>query len=161
VIRSIAIQIVVFVVIFNVLSWFRATSMLSTDTKLSHEPQVLTTLMDDEIQLRANGKETILYFFAPWCSICHFSMDNLEEFYLENQDINVIAVALDYTEISEIRDFTKQHQLTFPIALGNEQVKRQFNVSGYPSYYVIDENNVVTEKSLGYSSKIGMYLRTL
>lgn len=135
--------------------------MLAIDTKLSTESQTLTTLMDDEVQLLSNNKVTIIYFFAPWCKICHLSIDNLEEFYLENQGINVIAVALDYIDVDAVRAFSNQHQLTFPIALGNEKIKQQFSVGGYPSYYVIDKNNTVVEKSLGYSSKIGMYIRTL
>lgn len=159
--RSIAIQVVIFVIIFNVISWFRATSMLPTDTKLSTESPILTTLMNDDIQLLSDNKVTIVYFFAPWCQICHLSIDNLEEFYLENQNINVIAVALDYIDVDAVGAFSNQHQLTFPIALGNEKIKQQFSVGGYPSYYVIDENNTILEKSLGYSSKIGMYLRTL
>lgn len=159
-IRSLAIQVAIFVIIFNAISWFRATSMLSTDTQLSTEPQILTTLMNDKIQLLDNDKQTIIYFFAPWCQVCHFSIENLEEFYLENQDMNVVAVALDFMDIQEIRDFASQHELTFPIVLGNEAIKQQFSISAYPSYYVINENNKVIEKSLGYSSKIGMYLRT-
>lgn len=160
-VRSIAIQVIIFVIIFNVISWFRATSMLDTKTQLSPEPQIVTTLMDDEIPLVVDNKETIIYFFAPWCTVCHYSIDNLEAFYLENQDINVIAVALDFTDIDEIRAFASEHQLTFPIAIGNEKIKQQFSVSGYPSYYVVNENKTIVDKSLGYSSKVGMYLRTL
>jgi hypothetical protein len=57
--------------------------------------------------------------------------------------------------------FTSKHQLTFPIALGNEAIKQAFAVSGYPSYYVIDEKNQITAKSMGYSAELGLYLRTL
>lgn len=159
--RNIVIQVVFFTIIFNVISWFRESSMLPTDTHLSTESPILTTLMDDEIQLVSNNKKTIIYFFAPWCQICHLSIENLEEFYLENQNYNVIAVALDYTNVDAVSAFSNQHQLTFPIALGNEKIKQQFNVSGYPSYYVIDKNNIIVQKSLGYSSKVGMYIRTL
>ncbi|WP_076418762.1 TlpA disulfide reductase family protein [Colwellia sp. UCD-KL20] len=160
-IRSLAIQVAIFVIIFNVISWFRATSMLPTETQLSPESSVLTTLMNEKIQLLSNDKETVIYFFAPWCQICHLSIENLEEFYLENENINVIAVALDYVDVKEVRDFANQHELTFPIALGNEAIKHQFSIGAYPSYYVIDKENKVVEKSLGYSSKLGMYLRTL
>jgi len=161
VIRSLAIQIIIFIFIFNLVSWFKETSMLSTDTQLSTEPLVLKTIMDKDIKLLANGRKTVIYFFAPWCQICHLSIENLEDFYLENQDVDVIAVALDYMNADEVRKFTKQHQLTFPIALGNENVKHKFNITAYPSYYVIDKGNKIVSKSLGYSSEVGMYLRTL
>ena len=57
--------------------------------------------------------------------------------------------------------FTNNHQLTFPVALGNEQVKADFKVLGYPSYYVLDGQNTVIARSLGYTTEIGLYLRSL
>lgn len=159
--RNIAIQIVIFVIIFQLFSWFKERNMLDSGTQVSNEPIMLNTIMDEQVALSSKDKKTVIYFFAPWCQICHLSIDNLQEFYLENQDINVVAVALDYVEADEIIDFSKDHQLTFPIALGNEQIKQKFKISAYPSYYIVDENNVMIKKSLGYSTKIGMYLRTL
>ncbi|WP_441003343.1 TlpA family protein disulfide reductase [Pseudocolwellia agarivorans] len=160
-IRNLAIQVVIFVGIFNLVSWFKTTSMLSTDTQMAEESLVLNTIMDTPIELLSNDKKTVIYFFAPWCQICHLSIENLEEFYLENQDVNVVAVALDYMDVDQVRGFTQEHQLTFPVALGTEKIKHKFSIGAYPSYYVFDENNRVISKSVGYSTEAGMYLRTL
>ncbi|HCH69538.1 MAG TPA: TlpA family protein disulfide reductase, partial [Colwellia sp.] len=54
-----------------------------------------------------------------------------------------------------------QHKLTFPIALGNEAIKHHFSISSYPSYYVINEENTIIGKSIGYSSELGLYFRSL
>ena len=159
--RSIAIQLVVFTLIFNVVSWIRASSMLSTDEVLTDNHYKLTTIMNESITLIANDKTTVIYFFAPWCQICHVSIGNLQALYEKNEHVDVIAVALDYMNADEIRAFSLKHQLTFPIALGTEQVKKSFKISGYPSYYVIDEQNTVIARSQGYSSGFGLYLRTL
>ncbi|WDE14523.1 TlpA family protein disulfide reductase [Thalassomonas haliotis] len=139
----------------------RESSMLSTATELSEQAPVLPTLMDETISLKSQGKKTVLYFFAPWCTICHASISNLQNIYQDNEELDVIAVALDYANEQEIAEFSAQHRLDFPIALGNEQVKAQFKVQGYPSYYVIDEQNTITAKSMGYSSELGLYLRAL
>jgi len=160
VVRSIIIQVIVFAVIFNVISWFKESSMLTSNTQVE-VTESLPTLMDSTVELHTEDGKTILYFFAPWCQVCHLSIDNLQDFYLKNQDVNVVAVALDFTDIDEITEFAKQHKLTFPIAIGNESIKKQYNIGGYPSYYVMDEANKVIGKSLGYSTEIGMYLRTL
>jgi thiol-disulfide isomerase/thioredoxin len=119
------------------------------------------TLMGDNIALKAKGKNTILYFFAPWCQVCHASISNLQAFYQKNEDIDVIAIALDFTSQEEVMKFTSKHQLTFPIALGNEVIKQKFEISGYPSYYVLSEENVIISKSMGYSSELGLYFRAL
>jgi peroxiredoxin len=121
----------------------------------------VSTLSGKTISLTAFDKTTIVYFFAPWCQICHASIGNLQARYQQDQELNVIAVALDFTDPDEVLAFTKQHQLTFPIALGNEAIKQSFEITGYPSYYVINEENMIVSKSLGYSSELGLYLRSL
>jgi len=167
--RSLAIQAIIFLIAFQLLSLFRETSMLATDSSLyeliaSHQNINITkvpTLMGDNTSLTANGKTTILYFFAPWCQVCHASIDNLQALYQKNEQLDVIAIALDFTSNQEVMKFTSKHQLTFPIALGNEAIKQAFEISGYPSYYVLSEENVIISKSMGYSSELGLYLRAL
>lgn len=117
--------------------------------------------MDETVSLNAKGKTTVLYFFAPWCQVCHVSIGNLQSLFQKNEQLNVIAIALDFTNKDEVRNFTNKHHLTFPVALGNEAIKKVFEISGYPSYYVLNEENVIIAKSMGYSSELGLYLRSL
>ena len=167
--RSFAIQAIIFLVAFQILSFLRETSMLSTDTSLKEVAEAnhnldidtLPTLMGETVSLNAQGKTTIVYFFAPWCQICHVSIGNLQSLFEKNENLDVIAVAMDYTNNEEVMNFTSQHQLTFPIALGTEALKQSFEISGYPSYYVLNEDNVIVGKSMGYSSELGLYLRSL
>jgi len=163
--RSLAIQVLLFFIVFQAISFLRESSMLSTDVELTTlENQAFTqvpTLMDETVSLHSQGKTTVLYFFAPWCQICHLSIGNLQKLYEKNEHIDVVAVAMDYTSIDEVMEFTKQHTLTFPIALGNEEIKHAYSISGFPSYYVINEQNTIIGKSMGYSSELGLYLRSL
>ncbi|KGJ93790.1 TlpA family protein disulfide reductase [Colwellia psychrerythraea] len=167
--RSFAIQAIIFLVAFQLISFLRETSMLSTDTVLTDlvttnlhvDIDKVPTLMGETVSLNAQGKTTILYFFAPWCQVCHASIGNLQALYQKNEQLDVIAIAMDFTENKEVMAFTSQHQLTFPIALGNEAIKHIFEISGYPSYYVLNEENVIIGKSMGYSSELGLYLRSL
>ncbi|MCW8866234.1 MAG: TlpA family protein disulfide reductase [Colwellia sp.] len=162
--RSFAIQALIFFLAFQALSFFRETSMLSTDVVLASQDNAISnvpTLMDKTVNISSTGKTTVIYFFAPWCQVCHVSIGNLQALYEKNDQLDVIAVALDYSSIDEVNNFTKRHQLTFPIALGNEAIKHRFSISGYPSYYVVDEENIIIGKSMGYSSELGLYLRSL
>ncbi|HCM48476.1 MAG TPA: TlpA family protein disulfide reductase [Colwellia sp.] len=143
--------------------------MLSTDIPLNNIVTAtqavvideVPTLMGETISLNAQGKTTILYFFAPWCQVCHASIGNLQALFQKNEQLDVIAIAMDFTSSEEVMKFTSQHQLTFPIALGNEEIKQTFKISGYPSYYVLNEENMIISKSMGYSSELGLYLRSL
>jgi peroxiredoxin len=140
--------------------------MLSTDIVMTTSEQGggvnnLSTITGELVSLQSQGKTTVIYFFAPWCQVCHASIGNLQTLFEKNEQVDVIAVALDYSSTEEVMKFTQRHQLTFPIALGNEKTKLTFAVTGYPSYYVLDEDNVITAKSMGYSSQLGLYLRSL
>lgn len=134
--------------------------MLERQESLTEHNFILPTITGEAISLSPE-KRTVIYFFAPWCSICHASIDNLQAIYEKNETINVIAIALDFMEVSEIEDFVAKHQLTFPIVIGNEQVKQAYKIHGYPSYYVMSEENAVISKSIGYSTELGLYLRSL
>ena len=163
--RNLTIQVLIFLAIFQGASFLRETSMLSTDTEIVAMSDLsftqVPTIMGETVSLNSQGKKTVIYFFAPWCQICHVSIGNLQALYEKNEHIDVIAVAMDYSKVDEIMDFTKQHQLTFPIALGDEEIKQAFLISAYPSYYVISEENSIIGKSMGYSSELGLYLRSL
>ena len=120
----------------------------------------LKTINNKEVNLYANGKKNIIYFFAPWCQVCNLSIDNLQTLHTNMPEANIIAVALDYVDEEQVRKFTTNHQLSFPIAFGNASVKADYKVMGYPSYYVLNEENTVIARSLGYSSQVGLYLRS-
>ena len=135
--------------------------MLSENELNEMQTFVLPTTHDEEINLHDKTSKKIVYFFAPWCEICHASIGNLQAIYEKNDDIDVVAIALDFNEKEDVLAFTAKHQLTFPVAYGNEIVKKHFKVQGYPSYYVLDENNKIQAKSIGYSTELGILLRSL
>lgn len=137
----------------------RETSMLGYSESVTEHN--LPTLTGEVVGVSATDRPLVVYFFAPWCKVCHMSIKNLQKIYEEHGDIDVIAVALDFTDKYEVEEFVGSHQLTFPVALGNETIKSDYQISGYPSYYVINEQNIITSKSLGYSTELGLQLRVL
>lgn len=89
-------------------------------------------------------------------------MGNLQNLFDSRKDeVNVIAVALSYDSVNEIRDFVMDKQLTFPVLLGNDAVMAHFKVRGFPTYYVLDEQGKISGKTQGYSTELGLRLRSL
>jgi peroxiredoxin len=161
--RSALIQILFFTVIFNGISFFRELSLLPTDSEQAAPGFNLAQLSGgvmDKNDLK--GKNTVVYFFAPWCHVCHASMGNLESLYQDKQgEINVVAIALSYDSASEIAEFIDDKALSFPVLLGNDTVMNRYQINAFPSYYVFNQQGVITAKSQGYSTELGLRLRAL
>lgn len=108
------------------------------------------------------GKPTIVYFFAPWCSICHLSISNLQALYEEQgEQVNVIAIALSYESIDQVREFMEDKTLTMPVLLGTGMVATEYKIDAFPSYYVMDAEFKIVARSRGYSTEVGMKMRLM
>lgn len=153
---------VLIVVVFYAVTTFQQRNLLSTDK--TPAPYFNLATLEDPTQrisiAQLQGKQTVVYFFAPWCSICRYSMPNLETAHQQGK-LNAIAIALDYQNIDEIKQFTDSLQLTMPVLLGSRNTGKDYKVSAYPTYYVIDEQLTITARSMGYSTELGLRLRTL
>jgi peroxiredoxin len=160
-VRGILIQIVFFTLVFNAISWLRETSLLSFGSEIPASQLVFETLAGEQLDLSQQGKKTVLYFFAPWCQVCNYSIANLQQLHEKTPSLEVVAIALDYQDKVEVQQFVARHQLTFPVAYGTTELKMQFQINAYPSYYVLDQQQNIIGKSIGYSTETGLLLRTL
>lgn len=111
--------------------------------------------------LPAAERRSLLYFFAPWCGVCKLSAGNLATVRRWNGDeaADVVAVALDYESVEDVRRFVDEHEVGVDVLLGNDAVRDAFRVDAYPTYYVIDAEGRVEHVSVGYSSLVGMAAR--
>lgn len=155
-------QLILFVVIFYAISWWQQRDMLIKGEVTPVESFSLLTTSGEVLHHNfTNGnRDTLIYFFAPWCSVCHYSIDNIESIYQSSpQSLDIIVVALDWRSIEEVDEFLAQHKLTMPVLLGTRKLHQQFQVSAFPSYYLISKDGKISAKSLGYSSELGLKLR--
>lgn len=157
-------QVFIIVLVVNLVSMVRETSMLSSWEEDAAPNFELATLNGGLASIYKNqsAKEhnTVVYFFAPWCSICRVSIQNLQNLYERDNHVSVVAVALDFVDKEEVAVFSEQLNLSFPILFGNEEVKQRYQVSAYPSYYVINQTGKIEHRSMGYSTELGLFLRS-
>lgn len=150
--------IILAIVLIGVMAW-QSKDMLSVDGNTIVKQRNLVTLNGKVSPLLSDTKPNLIYFFAPWCTICDFSIDNLS--YLNSEKVNVVVVALDYKSIEEVSEFVQKNNVSAPIFLGDESMKEEFLIRGYPSYYMLNENNEVVSRSYGYSTAVGLKLREM
>jgi thiol-disulfide isomerase/thioredoxin len=140
-----------------------AISIWQTRDHLSGDDAIASVALprldgDTKHALPAIGRRTLIYFFAPWCGVCKFSMGNLDV--LRGWfSADVVAVALAYENVDDVRRFVVENDIESTVLLGNEAMGEAFRVTSYPTYYVLDADGRVEHVSVGYSTLLGMLVR--
>lgn len=159
---SILFEATIIVLVLLIFSWFQNRGTLAADGKLAPD-FVLQTTEGKTIHLsQLRGKKVLIYFFAPWCSICHMSGGNLNALRkARSQDkLEILVVGLSWQNKAEIQQFKDDLELTMPVLIGSDQQMSDYKIKGFPTYFVIDEEGKVTHRSVGYSTELGMRFRT-
>jgi peroxiredoxin len=151
---------VVAVVFFGGLA-FQTRNMLATDGQPAPELQGVTLAGEQYDLQEARARPALVYFFAPWCKFCAASAGNLNRLrqWRDENDIEIVAVALSWETVEEVRDYVARHDLNVTVVLGDGNVSRQWQVHGFPSYYVLDDQHRIVRRDIGYSSQLGLWLR--
>ena len=173
--KSWILSILLAVSLFLGISWYKERGLLA---QASAAPAFIAVTLEGELfrsaqllergipdqqvpEQQIQGQKTLLYFFAPWCGICRLSMPNLKYLQADNEGLAVYAIALQYDSAEQVSEFIADLDLQVPVLLGNQQMATDYQIQAFPTYYVIDENGHISAKSLGYSTALGLWLRSL
>jgi len=126
-----------------------------------HTPALALAWLDD---MRAEsvmvaGETGVVYFFAPWCSVCRRSIGNLNELVASGDLSWARVVALEYASRDEVRAFIRETGVHLPVLLGSPQTTRDWQIQAFPTYFVIDGDGQIVSRSVGYSTKFGLQAR--
>ncbi|MBD1389574.1 TlpA family protein disulfide reductase [Neiella sp. HB171785] len=155
-------SIAIVLVIFIAIQWYREQPMLALGHQLSASGP-LPLLTDEGVTLarspfHANERQKLLYFFAPWCGVCRISMPAVDALAEAHPDVDIVAIALSYQDDAEVRQFISELGLSLPVYLGNQNIQSQFQITVYPSYYLVSEQLRIIERGVGYSTQMGLSL---
>ena len=159
---SLLLNAVLILIAFLGVSAFQARGMLSADRQFAPDLRA-ATLQGAKFDLDEVGdRATLVYFFAPWCTYCALSSDNLVRLrrLRDEQDLQIVAVALDWKTVAEVGDYVEKHELNIPVLLGNANIMREWKVYGFPTYYVLDSKQRIVRRDIGYSTQLGLWWRS-
>ena len=124
-------------------------------------PQTVLQLLDGSGPLAAiqPGEAGVVYFFAPWCTYCKLSIDNLDSLVASGSVAWGVTIALDYGDAAEVQEFVDDTGISLPVLMGDASTAADWSVRGFPTYYVIDSQGQIASRSVGYSTKAGMWAR--
>jgi peroxiredoxin len=149
--------------VFVMVSAWQKQDLLPADGGDAAPDFVLADLQGQSHSLQqTRGRETLIYFFAPDCHVCNLSAHNLEALRRARpeDELAIYLVAVGWQQVDEVHEFSKQHQLTIPVLLGDARVSQDYKILVTPTYYVLDSQGRVRERSVGYSSELGLRWRT-
>lgn len=159
--KSLLLNGLLIVVVFVAASAFQTRNMLDTDGQPA--PDLRGVTLDGEVYdlAAAADRPAMVYFFAPWCRICAASADNLVRLrrWRDEDDLEIVAVALDWRTAEEVRDYVERHELNVKVVLGNADVARGWQIQAFPSYYVLDRGHRIVRHDIGYSTQLGLWWR--
>lgn len=156
---SLGIDLLIGLTIFSAITAFQTRDLLQD--RQPAPPFSLTTMQGQRIDHESlKGKKTLLLFWAPWCTVCHAESHNIKAIKAAYKDeINLVSIALAYEDRADVQAFIDKHQVDYPVLLGHNQTQRSYQISAFPTLYILDEQGRVEDALVGYTTELGIRLR--
>ncbi|TDR31258.1 TlpA family protein disulfide reductase [Hydromonas duriensis] len=127
--------------------------------------QVSFTTIDhkkiDFADWQAQGKVTVVNFWATSCSTCKKEMPNMVKMYqeLNPKGLEYVAIAMNYDNPEYIKNYVNEQQLPFNVTWDQEgRLATQFGgIMGTPTTFIIDKRGNVIKQYVGEPNWDDMY----
>lgn len=108
------------------------------------------------------GSQTLVVFWAPWCGVCSQESSNISRVHDWLGDrVDVVAIALDYESRDDVETYVDNNDVDYPVLLGDQTSREAFNVSSYPTKYVLSDDGRIERTAVGYTTTAGLLWRAL
>jgi thiol-disulfide isomerase/thioredoxin len=95
------------------------------------------------------GKPTVVNFWATWCPPCLAEMPELERAHQRfGERVRFVGLAAE-SERKKVLDVSERFGISFDIAEVDTATARAWNVTAFPSSFIVDGNGVVVWSTRG------------
>lgn len=104
------------------------------------------------------GKVALIHFWASWCPSCRKEMVLLETIHQHYGPKGILPCSIDVGETKEAaQQYLRNVKITYPVLLDpRSSTARQFGISGIPTSYVLNRENIIRFKILGEPNQEGL-----
>ncbi|MFQ5892449.1 MAG: TlpA family protein disulfide reductase [Candidatus Methanofastidiosia archaeon] len=98
------------------------------------------------------GKMVLLDFTATWCSWCRKALPELKDVHDIYEKYGLVILSIDVRESkSKVKEHAEKNEIEWIVLLdGKEEVKKLYEVSGIPTFFIIDREGFIFSKRVGY-----------
>ncbi len=101
------------------------------------------------------GQPIIIDFWATWCAPCVYQSPVLNAFWESHRDdgVMVFGVSVDAGGRESVEPFADEHEIRYPVLLGDEDLAQQFGALGFPTLYVVAPDGSIDSVHVGVVSE--------
>lgn len=116
-------------------------------------PNLSYTLLDGSTQQLSDlkGKVVLLNFWFVGCKPCEVEVASLNQLLADYGSKGFVIISLGLDDIEKAKAFAERKQCKYLIAANAKEQAAKYEVSSYPSNYLIDKNGVIQEVFIGAS----------
>lgn len=110
------------------------------------------------------GKVVLLDFWEVWCGPCIESMPKVQQLYDKFKDKGLVVYGIinDVRQLESSKKLVdRKSEIEFPMLIGNDALKKDYQVNAVPQYVLIDKKGKINFISLGYSDTIASEIEKL
>lgn len=151
-------EIAVFIGIFLAVRTYMAPHIPAQFTEQALPAITAPTVAGGSATLAADGKPTLIVFWATWCGVCHVELPWLNELAKTER---IFTIAMQSGSTDTVRDFLAKNQLNHLVVINDPdgQIAQRFGVSVTPTLFFLAPDGHIALAETGITSPWGIRLR--